>query len=184
MLSKRIHNNFLFYNDKFRFRLIEYKDIECIRNWRNEQKSVLRQNQIISEQEQEDYWNKEILPTFDLDEPNKLLFSMENLNTNELLAYGGFVDIDWNKKHAESSFLANTIYIENHKEYKILFINYLDFLMLVARKLKFSLIYSETYSFRKKHIEILEKYGYAQYGFIKKIAKSDNFSKLHQYSFK
>ena len=27
MLSKRNHNNFLFYNDKFRFRLIEYKDI-------------------------------------------------------------------------------------------------------------------------------------------------------------
>ena len=59
--------------------------------------------------------------------------------------------------------------------------NYLDFLMNIAEQLNFSCIYSETYSFRFQHIEIIENYGYAQYGYLNKKTNPDNFSILHQF---
>jgi hypothetical protein len=174
-------NKILYSNNQFRFRVIDFNDIESIRNWRNDQKKVLRQNNNISIEDQKNYWYKHILPSFELKEPNQLLFSLEDCRTNELVAYGGLVHIDWTKKHAESSFLANTIYTKSIEEYETIFINYLDFLMMAAKQLQFSCIYSETYSFRTKHIKILEKYGYIQYGFLKKLVNSVNFSILHQY---
>ena len=171
-------------NDYFKFRPIEFEDIDDIRIWRNSQKKILRQKNNISYQNQLDYWNNHILPSFDVKEPDQLLFCLEDCLTNELLAYGGLVHINWKKKYAESSFVANTIYTKSINKYENLLNNYLDFLMNVAEQLNFSCIYSETYSFRFQHIEILEKYGYVQYGYLNKKTNPDNFSILHQFLLK
>ena len=130
------------------------------------------------------YWNEKILPSFKGEKPDQLLFCLEDLKTEELLAYGGLVHIDWDKKHAESSFLANPIFDKQTKEYESLFLSYLDFLIRAAKQLNFLNIYSETYSFRTKHIKILEKYGYEQYGFLNKVTYPANYSLLHQYILK
>jgi hypothetical protein len=167
--------------NNLRFRPILFKDLECIRTWRNSQKIYLRQQKDLSRNNQAKYWNDVILPSFDQLEPNQLLFCLEDFKKNKLLGYGGLVHINWNKKFAESSFLADTCYDNNSEEYQELFTVYLDFLMLCAKELNFLCIYSETYSFRVKHIEILEKYGYIQYGYLNKIKNLDNHSLLHQF---
>ena len=41
------------------------EDIEKIRIWRNQQRSILRQNKIITKKEQENYFNTVIVPTFE-----------------------------------------------------------------------------------------------------------------------
>jgi RimJ/RimL family protein N-acetyltransferase len=174
----------LYSSKKFRFRVIELNDIEHIRKWRNKQKNNLRQNKNISKHDQMKYWNEKILPSFNDEKPDQLLFCLEDLMTKELIAYGGLVHIDWDKKYAESSFLANPIFDKQKKEYESIFLAYLDFLIRAAKQLNFLSIYSETYSFRIKHIKILEKYGYEQYGFLNKVTFPANYSLLHQYILK
>jgi len=174
-------NKFTYSKNHLRFRPILFKDLEWIRIWRNSQKIYLRQQDNLSRNDQANYWNNVILPSFDQIEPNQLLFCLEDFEKNKLLGYGGLVHINWNKKYAESSFLTDTRYDNNSEEYQELFTVYLDFLMLCAKELNFLCIYSETYSFRVKHIEIIEKYGYSQYGYLKKIKNLDNHSLLHQF---
>ena len=172
---------FTYSKNHLRFRPILFKDLEYIRIWRNSQKIFLRQQGNLTRNDQKNYWNNFILPSFNQLEPQQLLFCLEDFEKNKLIAYGGLVHINWNKKYAESSFLADTLYNNNFEEYQELFTVYLNFLMLCAKELNFSCVYSETYSFRVKHIEILEKYGYMQYGYLKKIKNSDNYSILHQF---
>lgn len=91
-------------NDYYKFRPIEFEDIENIRIWRNSQKKVLRQKNNISYQNQLDYWSNHILPSFDVKEPDQLLFCLEDCLTNELLAYGGLVHINWKKNMPKGLF--------------------------------------------------------------------------------
>ena len=149
--------------------------------WRNSQKKFLRHQHHLSKKDQDNYWNNFLVPSFEKSEPSQILFCLEDFKKNKLIAYGGLVHINWKKNYAESSFLADSIYDNNSKAYEELFTVYLDFLMKCAKKLNFSCIYSETFSFRAKHIQILERYGYIQYGYLKKINNLDSYSILHHF---
>jgi hypothetical protein len=174
-------DKFTYINRLYKFRPIIFEDIEDIRNWRNDQITSLRQKKHITRSDQIHYWNNFIFPSLSDEMPDQLLFSLEDCKLNKLIAYGGLVHINWKNKYAESSFLTDTIYNENSKEYEIIFNNYLKFLISTSRSLKLSCIYSETYSFRAKHIKILEHFGYEQYGYLKNLSCSKNSSILHQY---
>ena len=145
------------------YRNLNINDIEKIRKWRNKQIKILRQNEIINKKDQLKYFKKNILiKNQDLD-----LFAIE-LN-KKLVGYGGLVNISRYFKTAEVSFLVNHKINHNSKFYEKIFINFLIFIKEYSfKKKKIRKLYSETFSFRKKHIKILEAAGFKLEGILKK----------------
>ena len=80
---------------------------------------------------------------------------------NDCIGYGGFVHINWNKKHTELSFILDT---ERAKKIKIYQKEFRIFLGLILRlnleQIKFKAIFTETYDIRPVHIKILENFGF------------------------
>lgn len=151
-------NDYLFEN--YQLMPIRLQDAEEIRQWRNEQINFLRQEKPLSRSEQIKYFEQVIVPTFQKSNPTQILFSF--LNNSKIIGYGGFVNIDWNSKISEISFLEETNRTKNHSLYEVDFSVFLDFLKKIAcNDLKFIKLFTETYDIRPKHIKILEKNGFS-----------------------
>lgn len=86
---------------------IRYEDRLKIMGWRNEQIYHLRQAKPLTEEEQTNYFNHVISKLFMQEYPNQVLFSY--LHQGDCIGYGGLVHINWDDKHAEISFVMNTI---------------------------------------------------------------------------
>jgi len=144
------------------YRNLKIVDAEKIRKWRNNQLKVLRQNKIIKKQDQIRYFKKNIL----VKNPKLLLFAIES--DQLLIGYGGLVNISNHFKTAEVSFLVDDKINHNSKFYHEIFINSLIFIKeysFINKKLR--RLYTETFSFRKKHIRILENFGFKHEGTMK-----------------
>ncbi|RBW66278.1 hypothetical protein DS893_05565 [Vibrionales bacterium C3R12] len=87
------------------FEPIRYSDRFKIMEWRNAQMFHLRQTRVLTEQDQEAYFQKVVSPLFDMEFPEQLLFSYENQGS--FSGYGGFVHIDYHLGVAELSFLVD-----------------------------------------------------------------------------
>ena len=154
---------------RIKYRKLKLDDSEKIRIWRNKQLSILRQNRIINKDQQFTYFKKEILSRND-----KIKLFAIDLDKN-LIAYGGLVNISKDFGTAEISFIANKKISHNSKFYEILFGNFLDFIKkYFFKKKNLRRLFTETYSFRKKHIKILEKYGFKLEGVMKKHVLKNN----------
>ena len=94
------------------------------------------------------------------------LFAIE-LN-QKLIGYGGIVNISYYFKTAEVSFLINNKINYNSLSYEKIFSNFLIFIKKYSKKRKLRRLYTETFSFRKKHIKILEHCGFKLEGVMKK----------------
>ena len=81
-------------------RRIKSDQIEPIRNWRNSQRNILRQNHIISKKEQENYFKKEVWPQDTLLDPRQILRSI--CIDKKLVGYGGLTNIDWPNKQSRT----------------------------------------------------------------------------------
>jgi carbamoyl-phosphate synthase large subunit len=151
---------------------IQQKDIMFIRDWRNLQTNVLRQNEHISEEQQLNYFKNEILPSFDEKEPKQILMSF--FHKNNLVGYGGVVHISWQDKRGELSFLTNpsrhqnTIYEEDFTAF-IFLIKQLAF-----EDIEFNRIHGETFAFRDFHIAIMENNGFVREGIMKRHVRINN----------
>lgn len=140
------------------FRPISPRDIQKIRIWRNSLIEVLRQTENISWLAQRRYFAKHVFNQFTSPKPDQILFGI--FLEDVLLGYGGLVHLDWIKSHAEISFLLNPVVNETSDKYEELFLSFLEVIEYVAFvELKFDRITTETYEFRKKHLEILERFG-------------------------
>lgn len=139
---------------------IRFEDRTLIRKWRNEQIYHLRQQGILSEDQQNKYFKDNISPLFIVDEPSQLLFSI--YRRGSLVGYGGLVHINWLDKYAEMSFLTKTeILNNNNSEYgRILSIFISAMKKVLFDHLNFNRMFTETYSLRLQHIKILEANGY------------------------
>lgn len=134
---------------------IRYSDIFLIKQWRNEQIDILRQNVVLTDAMQELYFTHTIQPTFSLANPPQILFSY--LQNGSLIGYGGIVHIDWTKKQGEVSFLVNTQRTRNAEVYQADFTHFLFLIKKVAfDDLLFSRLYTETFDVRPQHTAILE----------------------------
>tara|TARA_Y100000310_G_scaffold78724_1_gene75398 strand:+ start:184 stop:696 length:513 start_codon:yes stop_codon:yes gene_type:complete len=146
------------------------EDMELIRKWRNEQIYALRQKKILTKDEQHNYFSQVVMKSFGEDKPECVLFSF--LLRNDCIGYGGFVHINWNKKHTELSFILDT---ERAKKIKIYQKEFRIFLGLILRlnleQIKFKAIFTETYDIRPVHIKILENSGFKR---IKRMGRSKN----------
>ncbi len=149
---------------------IRIDDAELICKWRNEQINFLRQEKPISNEDQKQYFEKVILPIFTQSKPELILFSF--LKNSILIGYGGLVNIDWDNKISEVSFLVETNRSKNSSIYETDFSIFLNLLKkITCNELKFDKLFTETYDIRPVHINILEKNEF-------KISKKENSKKI------
>lgn len=129
------------------------EDLSLIKNWRNEQIEVLRQNKILTDEDQKNWFEK--VKT----DKNQVLFAI--LSGDELLGYCGITHLDFSNHRGEVSFIMNTEIAKNEPEYEKYFLEVLDMLKAYAfEELKLHKLFTETYEFRKFHIGVLEKFGF------------------------
>jgi len=148
-----------FEHNEFALVPLRDEDIQKIRIWRNEQITVLRQNEHITEEMQLNYFTSQVVPNFDASQPKQILFSY--LKNNELIGYGGLVHFSWLDKRAEVSFLLDTKFTNNTIVHDLYFENYLYLIQKVAfEDLILLRLHTEVYDTRQHHINILEKCGF------------------------
>jgi hypothetical protein len=151
--------------NEFSLKAIRIEDIENIRNWRNAQLDVLRQDKIITKEEQIRYFNEQIWPETIKKYPRQILFSY--FRNDDLVGYGGLVHISWKDLRAEVSFLVNRDNLSD-EDYYLFFSSYLTLIKTVAFvDLKFNRLFTETFNIRQFHISILESNGFIKEGILK-----------------
>lgn len=92
--------------DNFKIVPLRYEDRLDILKWRNEQIYHLRQNKLLTVEDQENYFNIIVDKLFNQEQPNQILFSY--LEKDVCIGYGGLVHINWIDKNAEISFIMDT----------------------------------------------------------------------------
>ena len=151
---------------------IRETDIQKIRNWRNQQKIILRQNKNITKKDQEIYFNTIIKPTFKQKNPEMILFSL--LLKGKCIGYGGLVHINWKSKRGEISFLTETKRTRSNYKMNEDFRRFLELILDIGFKdLKLNKITTETFEFRKNIIKILEDRGFTEEGILKNHIKKN-----------
>lgn len=131
-----------------------------IKDWRNDQIDVLRQEKPITSEQQVAYYNNIIKKSFSEDNPSLILFSF--LYDDLCIGYGGLTNIDWNRKNAELSFLVDTDRVSDPTTYENDFTAFLRLIHdLIFDDLGFARLFTETYDIRPAHVSILEKNGFS-----------------------
>lgn len=153
VLTKQLYNV-----DKYSLTPIRSEDRYLIMKWRNEQMFHLRQDKLLTLNEQDHYFDFVIGKLFHEKAPNQILFSY--LLDNACIGYGGLVHIDWQNSNAEISFIMNT---ELEKEYFVEhWINYLKMIEEVAfDELNLHKIFTYAYDIRPKLYEALTLSNYS-----------------------
>ena len=85
---------------------IRLEDRYEIMKWRNEQMYHLRQNEALTPNKQDIYFESVVSELFEKEKPGQILFSY--LEGEKCIGYGGLVHINWIDKNAEISFIMNT----------------------------------------------------------------------------
>ncbi|NSL89781.1 GNAT family N-acetyltransferase [Chitinophaga sp. Mgbs1] len=145
---------------------IREEDIYLIKQWRNEQMDILRQDRVLTDEDQRRYFSGVIFPSFEAEKPAQVLFSF--LKDGKLIGYGGIVHISWRDKRGELSFLLET----GRNNDKVLYRKELNiFFNLLCQPffgiLKFNKITTEAYDLRPYLIEELEHIGFRHEGTLK-----------------
>ena len=163
MNYKLLGENFSLSEKNLCLKVIQRDDIQSIREWRNAQRKVLRQNNIITKHEQIEYFENRIFNEYGSSEPSNILFSL--FFEGRLSGYGGFVHVSWENKRAEISFLVSPEIASNKDLYKDIFSSYLKLIKDIAKNfVGLRRIFTETFDFRCAHISILEDNGFIREG--------------------
>ena len=138
---------------------IREQDKLAIMKMRNEQIYHLRQNKLLTAEDQDNYFSSVISKLFETDQPNQILFSF--LENDIFVGYGGLVHINWIDKDSEISFIMNT------KSEKMHFYKYWNiYLKLIEdvgfKDLNFNKLYTYAYDLRPHLYEVLEDFGYSK----------------------
>ncbi len=150
-------------NGNFSIIPLRENDMESIRQWRNAQMNVLRQKSEITKESQQLYFKNVVTPLFSNDSPTQLLFSF--LQNNVLIGYGGLVNISWQDKRAEMSFLVKPEIATANSDYKKAMSEFISLIKkLVFDEMNFNRLFTETYEFRDFHISILLEHGFKEEG--------------------
>lgn len=154
VLNKQIYNSGFFSLVPIRF-----EDKVEIMQWRNEQIYHLRQSKPLTEEDQDNYFDKVVASLFDQEQPNQILFSF--LEKDTCIGYGGLVNINWIDKNAEISFIMNTA-LEKNRFHEI-WSAYLSLIEKVAfQELKLHKIFTYAFDIRPHLYEVLEIENYIE----------------------
>lgn len=107
---------------------IRWEDRYEIMQWRNEQIYHLRQDKLLTREDQDAYFENTISKLFGQKQPKQILFSL--LKEEKCIGYGGLVHIDWKQRIAEVSFLMDTKL--EKVQFKKLWLLYLNMIEKVA----------------------------------------------------
>lgn len=141
-------------------RAVEPADIEAIRQWRNAQVDVLRQARPISPEEQVDYYARAIWPDKAAARPRNILLAY--LEDDRLIGYGGLVHLAWDHLRGELSFLLNPALERDLNARTQLWSAFVELIKVFAfTDLRLHRLSTETYAFRNRHIETLERCGFS-----------------------
>jgi RimJ/RimL family protein N-acetyltransferase len=147
------------------FSPVEKPHLEKIKEWRNAQMEILRQWKPLTDYNQEK-WFQEISES-----NNQVIFSIMIFNKDNIkkfIGYCGLVNIDHINKKAELSFLVDPERTSKRKIYKEDFISALKAICIYGfNQLNLNKIFTETFCFRKYHIEILKEYGFKEEGVLR-----------------
>ena len=136
---------------------IRLEDRYDIMRWRNEQIYHLRQNNHLTKEDQDKYFENIVVKLFDQEHPNQILFSF--LEYGNCIGYGGLVHINWLDKNAEISFIMDT-YLEVYRFQEIWQI----FLILIQEvafdELSLHKIYTYAFDLRPHLYDALEYSGF------------------------
>ena len=152
----------------YRVTSIREEDMLVIKQWRNEQMNILRQNHVLTDEDQLRYFSSVILPSFSNPTTRIILFSF--FWNEELIGYGGLTNLDWVNKRAEISYLVKTDRSKeaNIEQYKEDFSTFLRLMRRVAfNDLELNRLYTETFDIRPLHIQVLENNGFLYEGRMK-----------------
>jgi len=136
---------------------IRSEDRYKIMQWRNEQMYHLRQNEVLSKEKQDKYFDSVVSKLFEQEKPNQILFSF--LKNEICIGYGGLVHINWIDRNAEISFIMDTE-LENDF-FSIYWSKFLDMLEEVAfQNLNFHKLFVYAFDLRPHLYKALEKNNY------------------------
>src|SRR5208337_2902401 len=107
---------------------LRFQDIMLIKKWRNDQISVLRQDRVLTDEDQDNYYQNIVLPAMAAVKPSIILFSY--LVDGACIGYGGLTNIDWTSKKGEISFLLDSVRISDAERYRL---DFGVFLKLIER---------------------------------------------------
>ena len=146
-----------FKKDEYCLKPIRHEDRFEIMEWRNEQIYHLRQNEPLTVEKQDNYFNTTVASLFNEERPNQILFSF--LEGNECIGYGGLVHINWIDRNAEVSFIMNTRLEESSfsKNWSM-FLKCLE--QLAFGELGFHKIFIYAFDLRPHLYDVLEMNGY------------------------
>ena len=157
MKKYRTLNKQIFHSGEFSLVPIRYEDRYKIMKWRNEQVYHLRQDEPLTKEKQDHYFQNVVAQLFDKKKPSQLLFSF--LKKGELKGYGGLVRINWIDKNAEISFLMKTS--EESENFSIYWYDYLDMIEEVAfTQLGLHKIYTFAFDLRPDLYIVLKEKSY------------------------
>ena len=145
---------------------VQSEHIEKIRQWRNKQMDVLRQSNPISKDDQIQYYENHIWSELKSDEPKNILLSYKF--KDELIGYGGLVNISWENLRGEISFLLRTDIANTKKDYDEYFPNFLILVQNIAfGELSLYRIFGELFDLRPKYSKAFENSGFILDGVLK-----------------
>lgn len=152
---------------------VQDEHIESIRQWRNAQMDVLRQQEVITSEAQVAYYERHIWPDMEVPEPANILFSF--FREQKLIGYGGLVHIAWTHRRAELSFLLEPACAGNIEGYQADFGAFIGLMKEVAfAGLDLHRLWTETYDLRPLHIAVLEANGLQLEGIMRDHVMIDN----------
>lgn len=166
---KCLNKNIFLFED-YKLLPLRRQDIQNIREWRNKQIEVLRQNKILTEQEQIFYYENIITPLFAKDRPAQIVFSF--LKNDICIGYGGLVHISWEDQRGELSFLLNPDRVADKEVYNKEFSIFIKLILKIGfQQLNLNRIFTETYNIRDYHVSILESNGFIREGVLREHVK-------------
>jgi RimJ/RimL family protein N-acetyltransferase len=144
---------------------IEKKFLPKLKKWRNLQIKMLRQFKPLTNYDQEK-WFEGLYQN-----ENQVLFGIITFNEKGkkvLIGYCGITYIDFKNRRGEISFLVDPDRANDEKMYREDFLSILHMLCKYGfEELNLNKLFTETFSFRKKHIEILEEFGFKSDGILR-----------------
>ncbi|BAO75056.1 GNAT family N-acetyltransferase [Winogradskyella sp. PG-2] len=164
MNSYKVLHNQVFSNDEFSIVPIRYEDRMDILKWRNEQIYHLRQDKPLTRENQEVYFKSVVSELFSKESPSQILFSyMEN---DACIGYGGLVHINWVDKHAEISFIMNTILEQDYfSKHWTIFLKLIE--EVAFKELQLHKLVTYAFDLRPHLYEIIENAGFVREAVLK-----------------
>ncbi|WP_216671586.1 GNAT family N-acetyltransferase [Saccharibacillus qingshengii] len=160
-MSYKILGHDRYTTDAYSVTALRESHMPFIKQWRNEQMDVLRQNKRLTDEDQKRYYRQVIEPSFIQEQPSLILFAF--FLNDELIGYGGLTNLNWEHKRAEISYLLKT---ERSSEvdtqrYTHDFGAFLTLMKHIAfQELGIHRLFTETYDIRPVHIRVLEENGF------------------------